>query len=283
MPNLPFPRYPDLVSVILSVPMPWGEAATTVVLNKGKPWLTLLHTLATDRSLWSDQMDALSREFSLLLIDMRGHGDSTAVPPPYSIAELASDVVAIWDALEVNASLVAGLSIGGMIALCLASEHPDRVTALMAGGCRAQTSDQFRGMWQARRDVLATGGMDAIVDATIPTWFPPESVEADPALPERVGRMIGRTSALGYVGATQALEELNLFNRLSAISVPSLLLVGDKDGAHPGEMARMKDQIQHSKLVTIAGAGHLPNLDQPAQFMAAIMPFLIENGVDNGE
>jgi 3-oxoadipate enol-lactonase len=265
------------------IPMPWGEAAASLVSHPAKPWLTLLHTLATDRSLWSGQVVELAQYFNLLLIDMRGHGDSAAAEPPYSIAGLGDDVVAIWDTLDIRASSVAGLSIGGMIALSLAAEQPERVIAMIAGGCRAQTSDQFRAMWSARRTLLTEGGLSAVIDATIPTWFPPESLEAKPALSKRVAEMIGKTSIAGYIGATQALEELDLFDRLPAISAPCLLLVGDKDGPHPGEMAKMKEQIAHSDLTTITGAGHLPNLDQPEQFMAAIMPFLIENGVGNGE
>ena len=283
LPNHLQARRPDLVSIDRAIPLPWGEAATTLVSNPGKPWLTLLHTLATDRSLWSDQVEELSQHFSLLMIDMRGHGGSTAATPPYSIGELTDDVIAIWDALEIETSLVAGLSIGGMIALSLAAEHPGRVTAMIAGGCRAQTSDQFRAMWSARRALLAEGGLNAVVDATIPTWFPPESLEANPQLPKRVGAMISKTSIDGYIGATQALEELDLFDALSAITAPCLLLVGDKDGPHPGEMAKMKEQVAHSNLITITGAGHLPNLDQPGQVMSAIMPFLIENGAGNGK
>jgi 3-oxoadipate enol-lactonase len=130
---------------------------------------------------------------------------------------------------------------------------------------------------------MAEGGLNAVVDVTIPTWFPPESLEANPALLKRVATMIGRTTIDGYVGATQALEELDLFDRLPSISSPCLLLVGDKDGPHPGEMAKMKEQIVHSNLITITGAGHLPNLDQPEQFMSAIIPFLIENGAGNGK
>ena len=275
--------HPEPVNMDRVIPMPWGEAAASVVSHPGKPWLTLLHTLATDRSLWSGQVVELAQYFNLLLIDMRGHGDSAAAEPPYSIAGLGDDVVAIWDTLDIRASSVAGLSIGGMIALSLAAEQPERVIAMIAGGCRAQTSDQFRAMWSARRTLLTEGGLSAVIDATIPTWFPPESLEAKPALSKRVAEMIGKTSIAGYIGATQALEELDLFDRLPAISAPCLLLVGDKDGPHPGEMAKMKEQIAHSDLTTITGAGHLPNLDQPEQFMAAIMPFLIENGVGNGE
>ena len=282
MPSHLLQLHPEFMSIDPSISLPWGEAATTVVSTPGKPWLTLLHTLATDRTLWSAQLEELAQHFSLLLIDMRGHGGSTAAAPPYSIAALADDVVAIWDALDIEESLVVGLSIGGMIALSLAAEHPNRVKALIAGGCRAQTSDQFRAMWHVRRELLSDGGLDAVVEATIPTWFPPESLAANPALPDQVGAMIGKTSVAGYVGATRALEELNLFDRLPAIAAPCLLLVGDKDGPHPGEMAKMKEQIAHSDLVTIVGAGHLPNLDQPAQFMSAIVPFLLANGVGNG-
>lgn len=241
------------------------------------PWLTLLHTLATNSSLWDDQIAQLAQEYRLVLIDMRGHGASDASDHQTSIQDLARDVVAVWDALEIDQSSVVGLSIGGMIALSLAIDHADRITTIVAAGCRARSSDQFRSLWEGRRKVLGDGGMQALVEPTLPTWLTQQALEEQPELVSRVTAMILATSVIGYEQATRALEQLDLFDQLGKIDRPVLLLVGEQDGPHPAEMAAINEQIGTSQLIMIPQCSHLINLEQPAPFTAAIRQFLSQS------
>lgn len=240
----------------------------------GRPWLTCLHSLATDHRLWNAQMPAFERDFRVLRIDLRGHGRSDSGDPDYRIDELAQDVVAIWDALGIERSAVLGLSLGGMIALQLALAVPDRVSRLVAADCRSDAPDAFRAMWAQRRALLRDGGLAAIADATLPTWFTPATLAADPPFIAQVRSMIEGTSPAGYVGATHALERLALKPKLPEVRRPTRFVVGAEDGLHPGAMREMCALVPGASLVEIAAAAHLSNIEQPLAFADAVVAFL---------
>lgn len=244
--------------------------------RKGAPWLTCLHSLATDLHLWDPQVEVLSRHFRLLRLDMRGHGSSLPNGASATIDELRDDVVSVWDELDIERSSVLGLSIGGMIALSLALRVPDRATRIVAADCRADAPQAFRDMWEQRQALLQDGGMGAIVDATLPTWFTASTLEQRPAYLKQVADMIASTSRTGYLAATRALQELALLPLLGTMTRPVLYLVGEADGPHPQAMSGMQGATPGSTLQILPGAAHLSNLEQTELFNAAILPFLCQ-------
>src|SRR3546814_6307581 len=93
------------------------------------PWLTFCNSLGTDLHMWDRQAEALSGKFRVLRYDRRGHGESTAAPAPYSLADLGGDVLALLDALRIERTHFCGLSIGGLVGQWLgvhAGERLDR-------------------------------------------------------------------------------------------------------------------------------------------------------------
>jgi 3-oxoadipate enol-lactonase len=240
------------------------------------PAVTLLHSLATSGALWAAEAAALSQHYRVLRIDARGHGGSDVPAAPYAFDDLAADVVAVWDALGIARSAVIGLSMGGMTAFGLALRHPGRVSRILAADCRADAPDFFRAMWDGRRKLLAEQGMEAVADATLPTWLTEATRTNRPDLVERVRAMILATDPDGYRGATAALQQLDYKRRLAEIRVPATLVVGAQDGPHPAEMRAMADLIPGVRFVEIAAAAHLANLERPEAFMTAITAFLAE-------
>src|SRR6516164_3356653 len=89
-------------------------------------WVTLLHSLGVDHSIWSAQLAALSKRFSVLALDLRGHGRSPVPEGPYSLSMLAADVVSTWGGLGIARSHVVSISIGGFVGQHLGFEHADR-------------------------------------------------------------------------------------------------------------------------------------------------------------
>jgi 3-oxoadipate enol-lactonase len=244
--------------------------------TEGKPWLTCLHSLATRSELWDDQIAELTKSFRVLRIDARGHGGSAPVEGPYDFDQLARDVVAIWDHLGIEKSAVIGLSMGGMTAFGLALDHADRVTRIVAADCRSDAPDFFRNMWADRQRTLNEKGMEAIAEATIPTWLTEETRKEQPDKVDRVRRMILETSREGYIGATEALRALNYKSRLNEIKCPTCLVVGAADGPHPAEMRVMADHIPGVKFIEIPAAAHLANMENPKAFNETVCAFLTE-------
>ena len=156
-----------------------GTRISWSVAGRG-PWLVLSHSLASDRGMWRPQLAALQARFTVLGYDTRGHGQSSVSADGFGFDTLAADVVALMDHLGVERARFMGLSMGGMSGLALALAHPERVERVVCCDARADAPDGFRAMWDDNIALLASGGMDAVAERTIPRWFSP-AFRADPA------------------------------------------------------------------------------------------------------
>ena len=105
------------------------------------PWVTFANSLVTSLEMWDEQARALAGRYRVLRYDMRGHGGSDAPPAPYSMADLASDAVGLWEALGVERSHWVGLSLGGMVGIHLGARQPKRFRSLVAADCRADANE----------------------------------------------------------------------------------------------------------------------------------------------
>ena len=110
---------------------------------EGAPWVTFITGITNDAAMWDDHIPALSKNFRLLRLDSRGHGDSDATPPPYSFDQLTGDVIGVWDELGVERSHVVGIGLGGMTTLALALRAPRRVSAIVPTACRAELVPEY--------------------------------------------------------------------------------------------------------------------------------------------
>ena len=240
------------------------------------PFITLLHTLATHSALFDEDAARLGQQYRVLRLDMRGHGHSQPGPTGhgYTLPGLATDVLAAWDQLGIKTSHLLGLSIGGMVALEVALAAPARVTSVIAADCRADAPPPFLALWPARRALLLDGGLGAVADATLPSWLTP-AAPAEAVAKARA--MILATSPAGYVAATHALEGVRLAPRLPGLQPPSLFLAGSNDGLFPAAARAMADAVPTSRLAILQGPAHLPNLEAPEAFHAAIQPFLAQH------
>jgi 3-oxoadipate enol-lactonase len=117
--------------------------------------------------------------------------------------------------------------------------------------------------------------MEGVVDSTIERWFTPETLAANPPVLERVREMIRTTSPSGHEGCCEALKTLAYGPELHRITVPTLLLGGDKDkGAPPHLLAEGAHKIPSGEHVVIPDAGHISALENPAAVLAAIESWL---------
>jgi 3-oxoadipate enol-lactonase/4-carboxymuconolactone decarboxylase len=238
-----------------------------------RPVLVLLNSIGTDTSLWDATARDLIVAFRLLRLDTRGHGASDAPEGEYTLAMLADDVVAAMDAAEVDCAAVAGVSLGGMIAMELALRHPERVTAL-ALICTSATMD--RAAWADRVAKVRAGGTAAIAGLAMERFFSPAFVRAHPELAESVRRCIVATAGAGYAGAAAAIRDMTLIERVSSIQLPTLIVAGNRDTSTPfvGHGERLVATIPAAQVVHLEAA-HLAPIEAPAALAAALRRFLL--------
>jgi 3-oxoadipate enol-lactonase len=249
---------------------PWGHMHYADTGPVTAPVILWANSLGTDLRMW-DGLCALLPGWRHLRIDKRGHGLSATPDNPWDIGDLAGDAVALMDHLGVSRAVFGGCSVGGMVAMSAAVRHPARVRGLILSNTAAKigTSDA----WQARIAAVDAGGLGAITDAVMERWFP-AAFRATPAMmPWRT--MLLRCDPAGYTGTCAAIARADLRADVAGIDTPTLMIAGTEDLATPPALvAETCAMIPNARLITTAGAGHLPAIDATPATATAIATFL---------
>jgi 3-oxoadipate enol-lactonase len=255
-----------------------GVALNVVIEGpEGAPWITFIGGIANDYRLWDGAVEHLRNDYRLLRFDSRGHGASGSTPGPYTLALLAGDILAVWDALGVERSCLAGLGLGGVVAVEAALRQPQRVSALVPVSCRASMTDAYRAIWPPMVDLAARGGMQAVAQTTIERWFAAEFRERNPQLIHTIREAILATSVDGYLGSIAALLSLDWRGQLDAFRMPVLYVSGEHDrvGAPPEVMQQLSDATPGSRHAVLPGATHLSVVCSPDAFARELRSFFV--------
>ena len=118
------------------------------------------------------------------------------------------------------------------------------------------------------------GGMEQLVESTMARWFPPETHAANPPHLAKVRQMIRTTPVNGFIGCASALADHDYNTAVSTVTRSVLFVAGSKDGVTPAAMRDMSARLKGSRYVELEGAGHISNLDRPAEFIQAVREFL---------
>ena len=245
----------------------------------GRP-IVLIHGYPFNRSLWSDQIPALSDSHRVIAPDLRGFGESDASQDASTMNRLAADVAALMDHLEIPRATIGGLSMGGYVALAFYKQFASRVRALVLADTRAQADTEEAKQTRAQQAEKALSeGMAGIADAILPKLLTPETVSKHPEIVKRVRDMMLKTKPEGAAAALRGMAERDdQTELLPKITVPTLIVVGAEDAITPvADSEKMHDAIDGSSLVVLDHAGHVSNIEQAQQFNEALLRFLSES------
>src|SRR5579862_9934542 len=240
---------------------------------EGAPWIVLSNSLATSIAMWDEQAAALKDKFRVLRYDQRGHGATDAPTGRYTYATLLADAIGVLDALSIKKAHFGGLSMGGATALGLAEQHPDRFDRIMVFDSPCQSTPQSSQQWEERIAIAQKQGIEALVEPTVSRWVPPEIVARDPPHVDKIRAMIRATPVNGFIGCAAALADHDYARSEATVKHPVLFLTGEKDAPAPA-MRKLNEKLPGSRYVEISGAGHISNMDRPAEFTKAIRDFL---------
>ena len=238
------------------------------------PWLVFSNSLATSLAMWDEQAAALHTSFRVLRYDQRGHGETDAPSGRYAFDTLLDDGLALMDAHNIDKAHFAGLSMGGATALGLAERRPQRFHSIVVADSPCQSTPQSSQQWEERIAVAQKQGIEALVEPTVGRWFPPETVAANPPYLDKIHAMIRATPVNGFIGCAAALAAHDYASAVGTVKCPTLFIVGEQDGATPIAMAKLHEKLAGSRFVTLPGAGHISNMDRPAEFSRALRAFL---------
>jgi pimeloyl-ACP methyl ester carboxylesterase len=249
-----------------------GAPARVREMGDGPP-VVLVHGYPLDGAMWSGVARALSPRFRVLKPDLPGRGE-TAAPSEGRLTDYADFVQALLETLSAPAGL-AGFSMGGYVALELARRRPERLRALALVDTRASADDEAG---RAKRDeAIATvraSGVGAIAEAMRPRLLSPRSL-SNRDLVERVDRIMNRQKPETVEGDLTVMRDRpDARERLREIAIPTLVVVGEEDAlTPPADSEAMAAAIPGSRLIRVAGAGHLAPMERPGAVAAALGDF----------
>ncbi len=255
-----------------------GSVLYYEVMGAGKP-LVLVHGGLLDHRMWDDQFAALAHEFRVIRYDVRAHGLSPCVYGPRRDYE---DLRALLDHLGIERAHVAGLSMGGGIAIDFALEHPERVLSLIpvSSGLSGYPfdSEQMQENGRRIRDAIYRLDLDAAAEAFQRFWTDgprrkPE--EVNPAVRQKVRRMTLGGLQPGKDNFQVVYPEPAALDRLAEIQAPTLVCLGELDMPEIHDITeRIMKNVRGARRVTFPHAAHMLNMEDPARFNRELTTFL---------
>ena len=239
--------------------------------------VVLLHGHGYDRSMWDAQIPVLvDQGWRVIAPDLRGFGESRVTEGIVYTEEFAADIVALLDELGLETVILLGFSMSGQVAMQIAASYPERVSALIINDT-VPTSEDAAG--RRRRHVgadgILTGGMPAYADRVLVSMIREDNVERLPVVADTVREMIAACPAEGAAAAMRGRAERNDFTEtLRSWHKPALVVVGDGDAFDGGAARRMAELLPHGELAVVPRSGHTPNMENPADYDAALLRFL---------
>jgi pimeloyl-ACP methyl ester carboxylesterase len=230
------------------------------------PVILLTHGYSSTSQMWVGQIEELSKDHTLVIWDMRGHGetDSPDDLAQYSEALTVEDMAAILDKVGAEKAIIGGLSLGGYMSLAFNATYPERVQALLIIDTGpGYKNDEAREGWNqtslARADRFEKDGL-----------APLERASAEV-------RLVRHRSAQGLANAARGMltqKNPRVITSLPDVKAPAIVIVGANDTPFLAASDYMAAKIPGAKKVVIPDAGHAANIDQPTAFNAALRDFL---------
>ncbi len=233
------------------------------------PAVVLLHSIGTDLTIYRDVEPLLAGQCRVIAIDIRGHGRSEASDGEYSMALLASDVLAVMDDAGIEQALVCGTSLGGMIAMELVQRAPQRVSGLILANTSPGMSPV---LWRERVQTAREQGVASILVGWAGRHLSEGWMAEHPARVEELEQRFAEMDPLGYVGNAAAIRDMDLLPGLAGVTVPTLIIAGELDIATPfeGHGSQIAQAIPAAR-VAFLPTGHLACMEQPEQFAHCVL------------
>ena len=243
--------------------------------GRGVP-LVLLHGFPLDSRMWEGQRADLTSVGRVITPDLRGFGKSQP-PAPFTMESQADDVHALLAEIGALPCVLAGLSMGGYIALNYARKYPQDLRGLVLVDTRAEAdTPQGKENRQKMIDLARTLGSKAVADQMEPKMLSPDTLQHRPAQVRALRQMMEHCPPLTIEYALTAMRDRpDMTDFLRSLNVPTLIIVGEADAITPPNVAEaMQQKIAGSQLVVIQGAGHMSPLEQPSQVNRAMRGFV---------
>jgi 3-oxoadipate enol-lactonase len=236
------------------------------------PVLVLAGSLGTTTAMWDAQVPAFARHYRVLSVDQPGHGDSPVPGGPIAVEDIARGLLGLLDDLGVERVSFCGLSLGGMVGQWLGVSAPERIERLVLACTGASLGE--KAMYDERAERVRRDGLDVVVDGARERWFTPSFRDSEEAV--RIIEDLRSIPPEGYAACCEAVGAFDFRGDVQRIAAPTLVLFGEEDPVTAPPVIDELAAIPHARVVGLAHAAHLANVEQPEAFSAAVLSHLQE-------
>jgi pimeloyl-ACP methyl ester carboxylesterase len=244
------------------------------MLGPDGPTLTLLHGGFVHSHTWDPHLPALTAAARVIAPDLRGYGGSERVEEPWSVADVAADVAALWDELGIEQSYVVGFSQGGLVALDLALSESARVQGLVLVSTTSAFDDARREAWAAHAAGYSPSQLPKDAEFHVQSCFTPEYAAAHPEEMSWYRSLLADADPTSVRNTISALARADYSRRLAEIHCPALVVYGTADTSTGPEYGRPLAEGLRAREVVVEGARHNLHLEQPDLFVRLVLDFV---------
>jgi 3-oxoadipate enol-lactonase len=250
-----------------------GNSVNAAMIGNGPP-MVLLHSLLAGRASFDRIKDKLAARFRVIIPELPGFGRSQATAG--DLASVSDRVAeAVREASRGEKAVVLGNGYGGFVALQMLIRHPAIASQVIFADCGAKFPDAGRAAFRAMAEIAAAKGLEAIADTAMRRLFAPDFQAANPELLSEQRAAFLQTDVQVFQSACRVLAELDLRADLEKVKIPAQVLVGEQDEATPVPMSReLAAALPDAELVILRACAHVPQLQAPEVFLAALDRFL---------
>lgn len=239
--------------------------------------IIFIHGFPFSHEMWKDQIQLTGKDYRAIAYDVRGHGKTDSGDGQYSIDSHVDDLLGLMQHLKIERAVVAGLSMGGYIALRAIELDPDKFIGLVLCDTKseADNNEAKTKRFQTIKEIK-TNGTDVFAHAYVKNVFTNATLQNKPQVVDMIRRTIKSTRTIDICANFLALAaRTDTTESLSKIKIPTLILVGEKDAVTtPANAKSMQEKIKGSKLTVIPDAAHMSNLENPPVFNEELLQFL---------
>jgi pimeloyl-ACP methyl ester carboxylesterase len=238
-------------------------------------WMVLIHGVGGRLEQWDQFVALLDGKYRTLRFDLRGMGKSSKPEGPYSIDDFVRDAFGMTEALGVDRCILAGCSLGALVAQGYALAHPEKLEKLILLAGIAGRSPEEKRMVQERLSIVAGGIPGEHFENSVVRWFTDEFRAQHPEVIAAYAASNRENDPKAYAAAYAVLANTDFVDRLHEITVPTLIIAGEHDkGSNPRMAHLMHEKISGSQVCILPKLRHSLLIEGPRQVLDVVEPFL---------
>jgi len=246
--------------------------------SESSEWVTFIHGAGGSSTIWYKQIKAFSRKYNVLMIDLRGHGNSAQVAlndliKKYTFPLIAKDVIEVLDYEKIEKTHFAGVSLGAIIIRQIAEDHPDRVASMILSGAILKLN--VRSQILMKLGVLFKSLVPYLLLYDFFAFIIIPNHKKSRNLFMREAKKLYRKEFLRWFKLTADINPLLRLFRNKELPIPTLYIMGEEDYMFlPTIKDIIKKHVNYSKLIIVPSCGHVVNVEKPEVFNTEAFNFI---------